>query len=356
MDDLPSLARNNSAENSGMVHVYKRNASNQWELYYYIKPPTESVSNFGQNLAVVKNEDDSLSLAVSATNLNLNVTSDSQTSYTSSRDSYTTEANHSRHEGSVIIYRITEGDKGHSITRIQNITSPRGDTNDSGFGFQIALSEKYLVVSEPFKDFVYTRDNGVERVSARKGAVYVFRRASSTLPFNTEREITRLLDRSDRINTNAIGTGLAIDGDYIYVGAPNYSQLGFKVRIGAVFVFHTENNGNRWRMVSKVLSDNQHSNDLFGSSIAVVNHRVIIGSPGDDGIEGSILGNYINNASSGTGAVFVYGRNENNELQPYGYFQSTGIGSERLPDYGRNIQAYDDTFVVYSGSGFYHIE
>ena len=349
-DDFPSIANNNGVSNSGMVHVYKRNAANEWELYYYIKLPNGNMSNFGQNLAVSENADGSLTLAVSATNLNFGARNNEA--------SYRTSVNNDSHSGRVIIYRIAETDDGYSFTRQQNIASPSGQVVDAGFGLQIAISEKYLVVSEPFRDFVIGNQEGTNLTHNRKGAVYAFARGNSTQEYGRKKEITRHLTRDDRVFTLAIGSALAVDDNLIYVGSPNYTEVAesTRVRTGAVYVFHTKNNGSSWRLLRKVLSDNPKSYDLFGASIAVANKRLIVGSPGDNGVEGSAFGNYINNTETGTGAIFIYGYDETGAFRAFEYFQSQNIFDERLPNYGRNIQAYGDSVVVYSGTGFYFTE
>ena len=334
----------NRLPEAGIVHVYQKNASNDWEFYCYIKPPRgRKMSKFGQNLAVAENEDGSLMLAVSATNLNIGILGRPHYKFLG-MPVYQT------YTGKVAIYHISEGDDGYNINYKQNIFAPYGrQENNSGFGFEIAISEKYLVIAEPFKELIV--EGETDRNFGLLGEVVVYSRPSVTGAYRTRRSLTGLLDTTERMKTVSIGNSLAIEDNFIFVGASNYTPSDTLQSAGAVYVFNT-GSGASWGLVAKITSDNQNAYDLFGYDISTANKRLIIGAPGDNGGAESTLGNY-NNTILENGAVFVYSLNESGHWKPYGYFTQQVPFLQSYRNFGRTVKAYGDYAAIYSGAGVY---
>ena len=339
IDEL-DLTPYNSSLNTGAVYVYKRNTSNEWEFYKFIKPPNGNFRNFGQSLSVAENEDGSLTLAVSAPNVRFGRSGNNVTPYVTS----------SSKSGRVAVYEIEESNNGYTISHRQNIPSPKGQVSDSGFSFEIAITEKHLAVSEPYRDFVHTDSNGVETTYEGVGEVFVLSRASDQHPYKSKKSLTSILRKEERQKTRSIGTSLAIEDGFVFVGAPNYTESDSLQKVGAVYVFHSGNGGGRWRHVTKILSENKNAFDSFGYGISSSNKRLVIGVPGDNGGRESTLGNY-NNTSSGNGAVFVYGLNAKRQWKPYGYFTQQVPFAESHENFGRDVKAYGDAAAIYSGEG-----
>lgn len=82
------------------------------------------------------------------------------------------------------------------------------------------------------------------------------------------------------------GAALALDGEFLAVGAPN--QDGGQ---GAVFIFKTTG-ARSWQFVTKLISLQRDPDAMFGAAVAIRGQSVIVGAPGEsklyrfDGING----------------------------------------------------------------------
>ena len=343
---------NNDLIDSGILYIYKLNAQDEWESYKYIKPPNNQIRNFGQNIALSENADGSITLAVSAPNLVYSTRGSHRTS------AYSISATDRDMSGRVLIYRIVENDDGYSITHQQSISSPGRPLSATGFGVGLAIAENYLVISEPFSGFMYTSsETGVSVKYPRGGAVFAWARSVNTENYGSRRKITDLLSIEERIKSKAIGISLAIDGDYIFVGSPNYNQDDSTTRSGAVYAFRTSNGGESWQTSGKIVSENVNRGDAFGFSVSADNGWVVVGSPKDRASHTATLGNYNSDRLNG-GAVFLYRLNDSQEWQAYGYYKSPSDTPSAGRKYylGRNVQLYGDEFIGYSGSPFFYIQ
>jgi hypothetical protein len=157
--------------------------------------------------------------------------------------------------------------------------------NDSqpldGFGSSVAMSDVYMVVGAPAADGV----GGM----VDSGAVYVFDMNGVQL---------QKLVPNDPSANREFGASVAIDGNYIVVGAP-YDSSGTNIAPGTAYVFELSGNA----FVQKAKLAYSGSDDKFGRNVAIEGTTVVVGSPYD--------------ASGGnvTGAVFLYEISGNNVTQ-----------------------------------------
>jgi hypothetical protein len=153
------------------------------------------------------------------------------------------------------------------------------DSSDGDwFGASVAISGDRAVVGAP-------RADGLDR--ADMGAAYVFRRdASGSWVLETR------LEPSLRQAAQAFGTSVAIDGDVIAIGAPDW-DAGSMRDAGAAFVFRRTTSG--WAAGRLLALPAAAANDKYGTTVAVAGDRVLVGAPlVDDG------------ACTDCGAVFSY--------------------------------------------------
>src|SRR5690606_4913828 len=122
---------------------------------------------------------------------------------------------------------------------------------------------------------------GAAREAAGRGAAYVFRRDGAAW-----RQVARL-HAEDGQEGDALGSAVAIEGDVALVGAPAAND-----RAGAVHVFRRGANG-AWTHEAR-LGPEEGERVGFGTALALQNGRAFIGVPGH---------------SQGAGAVQVYERN-----------------------------------------------
>ncbi len=77
-------------------------------------------------------------------------------------------------------------------------------------------------------------------------------------------------------NTNEeFGKSIAVDGDYVIVGAPGYSG-----KKGCVYLLY--NNGTSWTAIAKLTASDGTADDNFGISVGISGNVVIVGTYQDD--------------------------------------------------------------------------
>jgi hypothetical protein len=89
------------------------------------------------------------------------------------------------------------------------------------------------------------------------------------------------LTASDAEPSDAFGTSVSADGDYIVVGVPNEDDAGTDA--GAVYVFRRE--GNKWVEEAKLTADDGAADDGFGRAVSIRGEHVLVGAPYDDNTE-----------------------------------------------------------------------
>src|SRR5262245_3930075 len=75
------------------------------------------------------------------------------------------------------------------------------------------------------------------------------------------------------------GSKIAVDGDWMVVGAPNDS-LGTNVNQGSIYVFHRT--GSTWAQAQRFVISNGAGGDKFGFSVAIRGDVIAAGAPGRD--------------------------------------------------------------------------
>jgi hypothetical protein len=120
------------------------------------------------------------------------------------------------------------------------------------------------------------------------GAVYVYRYNNVTKEWEKEAKLVAL----DGSAGDQFGTSVAIAESRIVVGSPTDSDNGFQSGSAYVFRYYPETPG--WLQEQKIIASDGTASDFFGLSTAISDNRVVIGSP----LEGG--------PTSNRGAVYVY--------------------------------------------------
>lgn len=155
---------------------------------------------------------------------------------------------------------------------------------DDNFGYAVAISGSTAVVGA-------WQNNAP---SNNSGAAYVFERNDAT---DTWQQVTKLVP--DPGNTgDQFGRAVAIDGDYIVIGAQWDDDAGNDR--GAAYVFRrTPAAASPWTRDGKLTADDGAFRDFFGQTVAVSGTRIAVGAPDD----------HTDLNGSDSGSVYVFDRN-----------------------------------------------
>ncbi|MCW1922135.1 Ig-like domain-containing protein [Luteolibacter arcticus] len=138
----------------------------------------------------------------------------------------------------------------------------------AGFGTSSAISKDTLVIGSPLRD----------TPSVDVGRVQIYERSSGFgAPWGQVADI----GGTDAGAGDLFGQAVAIDGDYMVVGAPGFDQPGGS-NAGAAYIFQRNpTNQNAWTQVAKINPPviNGSGGDAFGSAVALQGDTVLIGAP-----------------------------------------------------------------------------
>ncbi len=135
-------------------------------------------------------------------------------------------------------------------------------------GFNVAIGDDGQVVCVTAPGRTAVRPDG----SVMEGAVAVFEWTAGTW------DQVALLDDPSRSLGDLFGSGVAIDGDHILVGAPRDDD--FAPDGGALYVFGK--NGSGYTRLAKLAPDDVGTHDYFGHDVAAANGRAVASAYNDD--------------------------------------------------------------------------
>jgi len=75
------------------------------------------------------------------------------------------------------------------------------------------------------------------------------------------------------------GTAVAVDGDYMVVGAIGY-DVGEDQNVGSAYVFHWD--GDEWIEQTRIQLDDRSGSDNFGAAVDIAGDYIIVGAPNED--------------------------------------------------------------------------
>jgi hypothetical protein len=159
---------------------------------------------------------------------------------------------------------------------IQNTTLPPGSDQPvvalsasvvsagDGFGSAVAIDGDYVIVGAPF--------DSTQAVGA--GVAYVYERCAPTAFCRQPWSEMGALTASDAAAGDHFGSSVAIDGDYVLIGA--YGNDDHGTDSGAAYVF--QRNGDSWQQVAKLTANDALAVDHFGWSVALDSNYALIGA------------------------------------------------------------------------------
>ena len=187
---------------------------------------------------------------------------------------------------------------------------PSSDEPGDRFGIGLAKHENTLLIS-------------ATRADEGAGAVYVYQNQNGTWIESGRLETT------DRSPADSLGTGLAINNDWIMVGT--VAQNG---RTGAAYAFRRE--GESWVQHSKIRPDDIDEEDTFGARIALQGNQMLISAPF---------------GSDGEGRVYSFAYSEDSDTwEERGQLQAPGLSDETM--FGTDI-ALENSVSLVGAPGYF---
>ena len=194
----------------------------------------------------------------------------------------------------------------------------------NAFGYAIALSNDYAVISPARHDYDASGNNFIDDA----GAAYIFERDSNGI-WNEAQKIVA----SDRAVQDFFGQiSLAVDGNYIAVGAyaEDDDENGTNTipSAGSAYIFERDNIG-MWNEVQKIAASDRAQGEFFGWSISLDGNHLLVGS---------------NQNNNFTGAAYVFEKDGNdiwNEVQKL--TASNGVDGDR---FGQDIDIDGNRIII----------
>ncbi|MCA9247015.1 MAG: hypothetical protein KDA42_07870 [Planctomycetales bacterium] len=210
--------------------------------------------------------------------------------------------------GAVLVYRF---DTDRWVFE-QQITAPDGGRQDD-FGADVAIAGNQIVIGAPRDD----------EAGTSAGAAYVFRFDGEAWSFQQK------LLADDGASNDRFGTAVSVVGNTIAVGAPQDDDLMIGLDIGSVYVY--ERNGSDWPQAARLRAPDTGQLDLFGTSVALGDGALLVGSPHDDEI------------ATETGSAYVYMRSPEGWEFQQKLFAANGT---RRSDFGQAVAWDGDTAII----------
>ncbi|SEJ43417.1 Por secretion system C-terminal sorting domain-containing protein [Dyadobacter koreensis] len=221
---------------------------------------------------------------------------------------------------------------------IKMVASDRADKITSGrtvideFGNSVAISGDYAVVGAHFSD----RDSTGENYVRDAGAAFIFHKVGDTW------QKIKKLSPGNRVFDSFFGSSVAINGDYIVVGAHGETEGPFNGS-GAVYIFEKNSGGyENWGEVERLVAPGRHEGygDGFGISVSISSDYLLIGAPGEN-YDGQDL-----NPLNDSGAAYVFKRNVGG-YNNWGFLKKiTAPNRPEQASFGYSVSISNDYFIV----------
>ena len=207
--------------------------------------------------------------------------------------------------GSVYLFKIDD----EKISQIAKIVADDGGKYDN-FGTSVSISGDYIVVGVPNNE-----------------KAYLFKRES-----DDENNVTQITDftAGDNEENGFFGKSIAIDNNYIIVGAPN-EDSDDEDNLGSSYIFKIENND--VSKIDKIQMKNPEENDYFGNAVAIDGDYYVVGAVGKE---------------SHKGKAYLFKRKSDSNVEQIEEL----IATDAMPDnnFGTSV-AIDNNFIVVGSMG-----
>lgn len=224
--------------------------------------------------------------------------------------------------GAAYVFQRMEGGDDHwgQVAKLTALDAEPGDD----FGWSVAVSGDVVVVGAP------SEDSG----GSGAGAAYVFQRTDGG---EDNWGQTAKLIASDAESYDGFGWSVAVSGDVITVGS--VGEDAGDSDAGAAYIFQrTEDGGDNWGEVAKLMASDADADDFFGYSISVSGDIVVVGANGED------------TGGSSSGAAYVFHRMKDGDDNWGEVAKLMASDAEADDNFGKSVSVSGDTILVGAGS------
>ncbi len=142
------------------------------------------------------------------------------------------------------------------------------------FGYSVAISGDYAIVAAGGED----EDANGNNTLGAAGSVYIFKQTAGV--WSQQQKIVP----SDRAANDNFGYSIAIDGDYLIVGARFEAddEIGMNPlsSSGSAYIF--KQTAGVWSQQQKIVASDREGGDQFGSTVSISGDYAVVGAAGED--------------------------------------------------------------------------
>lgn len=314
---------------SGAAYVFRRE-NNSWRMEAYLKASNPGA---GDRFGVDVDVDGSL-IVIGAN------AEDSSTPGVNSESN-----NSATNAGAAYVFEFING----SWKEVAYLKASNPDPEDA-FGNSVAISGRTVVVGAFLEDSSgFGVDSTPDNSTDAAGAAYIF----SEIDGQWSQQA--FLKASNTELGDEFGHAVAIFNDTVVVSAFREDSgsvviNGFQGNssgslfngFGAVYVFQRQ--GNRWEQQAYLKPPELDRVDRFGSSVAIFEDTIVVGTSEEDSDASLVNGDFFNNNAINSGAAYVFRRNRANTWFYSGYIkaENSGAGDE----FGISVDVSSEFIVV----------
>lgn len=160
--------------------------------------------------------------------------------------------------GSAYIYRTTDAG-GASWDLVQKLVVPDA-TEYNWFGEAVAIDRNYIVVGAPWDD---------------DGSAYIYRTRDGSATW----DIVQKIVAPDAAEGDFFGYAVAVDDNYVVVGARHDNDDSSS---GSAYIYRTTDGGATWNFARKIVASDGNKGDGFGIAVAIDGNYIVVGAPWDN--------------------------------------------------------------------------
>jgi ligand-binding sensor domain-containing protein len=167
------------------------------------------------------------------------------------------------------------------------------------------------------------------------GCVYVFKKQNDS----TWTEIQKLT-ASDRSRLDFFSNSMAVSGDNLIVGAYEADGIGTgttKSNFGSAYIFQKQSDGT-WKEVQKIVANDWAANDKFGFSVAINGDQAVVGTKDDTKDQNG------SNPIVGAGSAYIYKKQANGSWTQVQKIVASNRGTDEL--FGYSVAISNDYVLV----------